>query len=102
MTLAGLRRSSCARSSARSRWTRRSAASTPSRVHNDANKLQIKAAVEELFKVTVLQRQRPDHEAQGEVAAASAAAASRAAPRRGSKAVVTVAAGDKIEFFEGV
>ena len=36
-------------------------------VADDANKMQIKAAVEELFKVTVHQRQRADHEAQGEV-----------------------------------
>ena len=35
-------------------------------VHDDANKLQIKAAVEELFKVTRAGRQRPHHQAQGE------------------------------------
>ena len=38
------------------------------RVHGDANKLQVKAAVEELFKVDVLDGQRVDHQAQGEVA----------------------------------
>ena len=35
-------------------------------VHGDANKIMIKGAVEELFKVNVTGRQRPDHEGQGE------------------------------------
>jgi len=70
-------------------------------VHVDANKLQIKHAVEELFKVKVLDvnvsTTKPKEKRRG--------------TRRGRivgytsawrKAVVTVAAGDKIEFFEGV
>ncbi len=71
------------------------------RVHDDANKFDIKRAVEELFKVTVLDvnvsTTKPKEKRRG--------------TRRGSikghtspwrKAVVTVSAGDKIEFFEGV
>jgi large subunit ribosomal protein L23 len=71
------------------------------RVHDDANKLQIKRAVEDLFKVTVL--------------AVNVSTTKAKEKRRGTKrgritgstspwrkAVVTVAAGDKIEFFEGV
>jgi large subunit ribosomal protein L23 len=70
-------------------------------VHRDANKLQIKRAVEELFKVKVLDvnvsTTKPKEKRRG--------------TRRGRiigytsawrKAVVTVASGDKIEFFEGV
>ena len=70
-------------------------------VHDDANKLQIKAAVEELFKVTVRRRQRPDHQGQGEEPQPQAGRVQGwTSPWK--KAVVTVAAGDKIEFFEGV
>ena len=71
------------------------------RVHDDANKLQIKRAVEELFKVTVL--------------AVNVSTAKGKEKGRGTKrgritgftspwrkAVVTVSASDKIEFFEGV
>ena len=71
------------------------------RVHDDATKNQIKSAVQELFKVTVLDvnvsTTKPKEKKRG--------------TRRGRvtgwtsawrKAVVTVAAGDKIEFFEGV
>jgi large subunit ribosomal protein L23 len=70
-------------------------------VHHDANKLQIKQAVEELFKVKVLAvnvlTEKPHEKHRG--------------TRRGRisgytsawrKAIVTIAAGDKIEFFEGV
>ena len=70
-------------------------------VHQDANKLQVKRAVEELFKVKVLDvnvlTTKPKEKRRG--------------TRRGRitgytsawrKAVVTLAAGDKIEFFEGV
>jgi large subunit ribosomal protein L23 len=71
------------------------------RVHEGANKLQIKRAVEDLFKVTVL--------------AVNVSTTKAKEKRRGTKrgrisgltspwrkAVVTVSAGDKIEFFEGV
>jgi large subunit ribosomal protein L23 len=70
-------------------------------VAEEANKLQIKAAVEELFKVTVLSvnvlTMKPKEKSRNR--------------RRGrqvgytsawKKAVVTVKAGDSIEFFEGV
>lgn len=70
-------------------------------VAEDANKLQIKAAVQELFKVTVLSvnvmTMKPKEKSRNR--------------RRGrqvgytsswKKAVVTVKAGDSIEFFEGV
>jgi large subunit ribosomal protein L23 len=70
-------------------------------VADSANKLQIKAAVEELFKVTVLTvnvlNTKPKEKSRNR--------------RRGrqvgfttpwKKAVVTVKAGDSIEFFEGV
>ncbi len=70
-------------------------------VHDDANKLQIKSAVEELFKVTVL-----------EVNVLTTKAKEKSRNRRRGrtkgwtspwkKAVVTLAATDKIEFFEGV
>jgi len=70
-------------------------------VADQANKLQIKAAVEELFKVTVLNVN---------VSTSKRKEKSRNR-RRGrqvgfttpwKKAVVTVKAGDSIEFFEGV
>ena len=70
-------------------------------VRDDANKLQIKGAVEELFKVTVLEvnviNTKPKEKSRNR--------------RRGrqvgftspwKKAVVTVSSGDSIEFFEGV
>jgi large subunit ribosomal protein L23 len=70
-------------------------------VHDDANKLQIKEAVEQLFRVRVLTvnvlTAKPKEK--------------RRSTRRGRtrgytaawrKAVVTLAAGEKIEFFEGV
>jgi large subunit ribosomal protein L23 len=71
------------------------------RVHEDANKLQIKRAVEDLFKVTVLAVN----------VSTTKAKEKRRGTKRGQisgltspwrKAVVTVSAGDKIEFFEGV
>ena len=70
-------------------------------VHDDANKMQIKAAVEELFKVTVLDvnvlntkaKEKSRNRRRGRVAG-------RTSPWK--KAVVTVKAGDSIEFFEGV
>jgi large subunit ribosomal protein L23 len=71
------------------------------RVHGDANKLQIKAAIEELFKVDVLAVN---------VLNTKAKEKTRGRRQRGQKgwtkpwrkAVVTLAAGQKIEFFEGV
>jgi large subunit ribosomal protein L23 len=70
-------------------------------VAGGANKLQIKAAVEELFKVTVIT-----------VNVLNTKAKEKSRNRRRGrqsgytspwkKAVVTVKAGDSIEFFEGV
>ncbi len=71
------------------------------RVHGAANKLQVKRAVEELFKVDVVAVNVLTTKAKEKVRNR----------RRGrttgwtspwKKAVVTVAAGQKIEFFEGV
>jgi large subunit ribosomal protein L23 len=71
------------------------------RVHDDANKLQVKAAVEELFKVEVV-----------DVNVLTTKAKEKTRGRRRGrnkgftspwkKAVVTLAAGQKIEFFEGI
>jgi large subunit ribosomal protein L23 len=71
------------------------------RVHSEANKLQVKEAIEELFKVDVVTVN---------VLTTKAKEKSRGRGRgriRGwtspwKKAVVTVAAGQKIEFFEGI
>jgi large subunit ribosomal protein L23 len=70
-------------------------------VHDDANKLQIRAAVEELFKVTVTDvtvlntkaKEKSRNRRRGRV---------RGFTSPWKKAVVTVKPGDKIEFFEGV
>ena len=70
-------------------------------VHDDANKFQIKDAVEELFKVRVVTVN---------VLTTKAKEKQRTMRRRRTKgytspwrkAVVTLAVGDKIEFFEGV
>jgi large subunit ribosomal protein L23 len=73
-------------------------------VHNDANKIQIKAAIEELYKkekVTVVSVN----------VLTSKAKEKRRGTKRGRvtghtpewrKAIVTLAPGQKIEFFEGV
>ena len=73
-------------------------------VHRDANKIQIKAAIEELYKkenVTVVSVN----------VLTTKAKEKRRGNRRGQtvghttpwrKAIVTLAAGQKIEFFEGV
>ena len=71
------------------------------RVHVDANKLQVKDAIEEIFKVDVV-----------DVHVSNAKAKEKSRNRRRTrikgwtspwkKAVVTLAAGQKIEFFEGV
>jgi len=71
------------------------------RVHDEANKLQVKAAIEELFKVEVITVN---------VSTMKAKEKSRNRKRgrqRGwtspwKKAVVTLASGQKIEFFEGI
>jgi large subunit ribosomal protein L23 len=70
-------------------------------VHEDANKFQIKDAVEELFKVTVV-----------DVNVLMTKSKEKSRNRRRSrvkgwttawkKAIVTVGPNDKIEFFEGV
>jgi large subunit ribosomal protein L23 len=70
-------------------------------VHDDANKLQIKEAVEALFKVTVLDvtvsvtkaKEKSRNRRRGRI---------RGWTSPWKKAVVTVKATDKIEFFEGV
>ncbi len=70
-------------------------------VHDTATKIQIKAAVEELFKVKVT----------GVNVLTTQPKQKRRGTRRGQivgwttpwrKAIVTLAAGQKIEFFEGV
>jgi large subunit ribosomal protein L23 len=70
-------------------------------VHGDANKIMIKAAVEELFKVRVV----------GVNVLTTKAKEKRRGTKRGRitgfttpwrKAIVTLADGQKIEFFEGV
>ena len=71
------------------------------RVHSDANKLQIKQAVEELFKVTVLtvnvttskSKEKRRGTARGRITGRTS---------EWRKAVVTIPADQKIEFFEGV
>ena len=70
-------------------------------VADEANKMQIKAAVEELFKVTVLnvnvmttkRKEKSRNRRRGRQVGYTS-------PWK--KAVVTVKAGDSIEFFEGV
>jgi large subunit ribosomal protein L23 len=70
-------------------------------IHPDANKLQVKHAVEELFKVNVIDVNVLTTKAKEKVRGR----------RRGrstgwtspwKKAVVTLAEGQKIEFFEGI
>jgi large subunit ribosomal protein L23 len=70
-------------------------------VHDDANKFQIKAAVEELFKVTVLSvNVLTTQSKEKRRGVGRSRLKGRTSPWR--KAIVTVSAGDKIEFFEGV
>ena len=70
-------------------------------VHDDANKMQIKAAVEELFKVTVLDvnvlTTKAKEKSRG---TRRGLIVGRTSPWR--NAVVTLAPGQKIQFFEGV
>ena len=71
------------------------------RVHSSANKLQVKEAIQDLFKVEVL-----------EVNVSTTKAKEKSRNRKRGrqqgwtspwkKAVVTLAAGQKIEFFEGI
>jgi large subunit ribosomal protein L23 len=71
------------------------------RVHGSANKLQVKQAIEELFKVDVLTvnvsvtkpKEKSRNRGRSRIVGWSSA---------WKKAVVTLAAGQKIEFFEGV
>jgi large subunit ribosomal protein L23 len=70
-------------------------------VHGNANKLQVKQAVEELFKVDVVHvnvlttkaKQKVRGRGRGRIIGWTS-------PWK--KAVVTLAAGQKIEFFEGI
>jgi large subunit ribosomal protein L23 len=71
------------------------------RVHTNANKLQVKEAIEDLFKVDVI-----------DVNVSTTKSKEKSRNRKRGrqvgwtspwkKAVVTLAAGQKIEFFEGV
>ena len=73
-------------------------------VHDKANKIQIKAAVEELYrkeKVTVVAVNVLTTKAKEKRAAPSAAAIT-GYTSSWRKAIVTLAPGQKIEFFEGV
>jgi large subunit ribosomal protein L23 len=74
------------------------------RVHPDANKIQIKAAIEELYKtdkVTVLAvNVLTTHSKLKTRGSRRGRVSGRTSPWR--KAVVTLAAGQKIKFFEGV
>lgn len=71
------------------------------RVHDDANKLQVKAAIEELFKVDVITvnvstmkvKEKSRNRKRGR---------QRGWTSPWKKAVVTLASGQKIEFFEGI
>ena len=71
------------------------------RVHDDANKLQVKAAVEELFKVEVVDVNVLTTKAK-EKTRGRRRGRNRGWTSPWKKAVVTLAAGQKIEFFEGV
>jgi len=74
------------------------------RVHPDANKIQIKAAIEQLYekdKVTVVGVNVLTRPARAKVRGTrSGRIIGRVSPWR--KAVVTLAPGQKIQFFEGV
>ncbi|MBA3627116.1 MAG: 50S ribosomal protein L23 [Chloroflexi bacterium] len=69
-------------------------------VHDDANKFQIADAVEELFKVTVLEVNVLTTRPKESRSRRRGATKGRTSPWK--KAVVTVGPNDKIEFFEGV
>ncbi len=68
-------------------------------VHDDANKIQIKAAVEELFKVNVTAvNVLMTQSKQKRGGTRRSRVAGRTTPWR--KAIVTLVSGQKIEFFE--
>ena len=71
------------------------------RVHPDANKLQVKEAIEQLFKVEVLQvnvsTTKPKEKSRNR-----GRTRIKGFTSPWKKAVVTLAAGQKIEFFEGI
>jgi large subunit ribosomal protein L23 len=70
-------------------------------VHGDANKLQVKAAVEELFKVQVVGINVLTTKAKEKVRGRQRGrSVGWTSPWK--KAVVTLAEGQKIEFFEGI
>ena len=71
------------------------------RVHIDANKLQVKHAVEELFKVNVIDVNVSMSKAK-EKSRNRGRARIKGWTTSWKRAVVTLAAGQKIEFFEGV
>jgi large subunit ribosomal protein L23 len=71
------------------------------RVHEDANKLQVKQAVEELFKVQVVDVNVLNTKAK-EKSRGRGRARIRGWTSPWKKAIVTLAPGQKIEFFEGV
>ena len=74
-------------------------------VHPTRTRSRSRTPIEELYakeKVTVVARQRPDDEGQGEDAAARKRGRIRATTSPWRKAIVTLAPGQKIEFFEGV
>ncbi|HET7678187.1 MAG TPA: 50S ribosomal protein L23 [Candidatus Limnocylindrales bacterium] len=70
-------------------------------VHHDANKLQIKQAVEELFKVDVVSvnvlTTKPKEKRRN-----TKRGRTRGYTATWRKAIVTLKPGEKIEFFEGV
>ena len=98
----GIRRSSCARSSARSRWTRRSVDKYTFAVHDDANKLQIAAAVAGALQGHGAGRQRVRPRSAKEKSRNRKRGRVKGYTSPWKKAVVTVKSTDKIEFFEGV
>jgi large subunit ribosomal protein L23 len=70
-------------------------------VHDDANKFQIKDAVEQLFQVRVVSVNVLTTKAK-EKSRNRRRGRTRGFTSPWRKAIVTLAAGDKIEFFEGV
>jgi large subunit ribosomal protein L23 len=70
-------------------------------VHDDANKVQIAAAIEELFKVQVLSVNVLTTKSKEKRSRTGRSRAhGRSTPWR--KAIVTLAPGQKIEFFEAI